>query len=439
MKVLLLQPPIDHYVPQAFRTEGLGVAYIASTLRRDGHEVELLDAHCTCLDLKQTIREVLSRDFEALGITCADDHRKAVLAIVAAVRKRKKDVVICAGGYLPTLSHAQLLKACPGLNFVVRGEGETTASEVFRRLESGGGWHDVPGVAYMREGELICNPMPPLIEDLDFLPFPARDALLQAPPGVATSAGIATSRGCYHNCSFCCIRTFYGIHGRKPPRFREPARVVDEIEDVITRTGLREIRFIDDDFIGPGEKTRTRARAVAQEIIDRKVDIDFRLECRADEVDKETLLLLKKAGLQEVFLGIESMVPRALETFNKRTTVEQNRAAIDLVRNTGIKLRVGYIMFDPYITFDELQEHLRVVKELGVDRDAEGGPAPFVTRLGIFRGTPIVEQLRKDGLLRENGFDLDYRFKEPCMGLLFHGSVLLSRTSAALKRLRSGK
>jgi hypothetical protein len=87
MKVLLLQPPVDHYVPQAFRTEGLGVAYIASTLRRDGHEVELLDAHCTCLDLKQTIREVLSRDFQALGITCADDHRKAVLAIVAAVRK----------------------------------------------------------------------------------------------------------------------------------------------------------------------------------------------------------------------------------------------------------------------------------------------------------------------------------------------------------------
>lgn len=435
MKILLVQPPVDYRVPRAFRTEGLGIAYIASTLRCDGHDVELLDAHCACLNLKETIREVLSRDFHALGITSADDHRKAVLEIVSAVRRRRSDAIICAGGYLPTLSYEQLLRACPELDFLVRGEGESTALEVFRRIEAGEDWKETPGVAFVHDGEIVTNPMPPLIEDLDSLPYPARDALIQAPPGVAKSAGVATSRGCYHNCAFCCIRAFYGLHGRKPPRFRDPAKVVDEIEDVIAQTGLREIRFIDDDFMGPGQKTLSRARAIGREIIDRGVDIRFRLECRADEVDEETLLVLKEAGLEEVFLGIESMIPRALETFNKRTTVEQNLAAIDVVRGTGIKLRVGYIMFDPYITMEELQEHLRVIKELGIDKDAEGSPAPFVTRLGIFRGTPIVEKLREDGLLRENGFDLSYRFKEPVMGLLFQGTLLLGRASTAFRRI----
>ena len=439
MRILLVQPPVDYSVPRAFHTEGLGIAYIASVLRRDGHEVELLDAHTSCLSLDATIHEILSRNFQVLGITSADNHRNALITIVSAVRSHRKDATICAGGYLPTLSHEQLLRACPKLDFVVRGEGELTVSEVFRRIEANEDWHDVSGIAYLKGDEICTNSMPPLIDDLDSLPFPARDALLQAAPGVAKSAGVATSRGCYHNCSFCCISAFYGLHERRAPRFRDPVKVVDEIEDVIRTTGLREIRFIDDDFIGPGEKSWARAQTIAQEIIDRRVDINFRLECRADEVHEETLKLLKDAGLTEVFLGIESMVPRALQTFNKQTTVEQNLAAIELVRRLGIKLRIGYIMFDPYLTVEELQEHLKIIKTLGFDREAQDGPAPFVTRLNVFRGTPLADKLSEDGLLIDDGFKLDYRYREPLIGLLFRGAILMGRVSSTINRFTKRK
>jgi hypothetical protein len=133
------------------------------------------------------------------------------------------------------------------------------------------------------------------------------------------------------------------------------------------------------------------------------------------------------------------MIPRALQTFNKHTTVEQNLAAMELVRRVGVKLRTGYIMFDPYLTVEELQEHLKLVKSLGIDKEAEGGPAPFVTKLEVFRGTPVVEKLREDGLLIEDGFKLDYKFKDPMIGLFFKGSVLLGRTSSAIKRLTGKK
>lgn len=229
------------------------------------------------------------------------------------------------------LHSRKILLACPEFDFLVRGEGEITASEVFGRISRGEDWHDVPGIAYLNDGKPVLNPMPPLVEDLDSLPFPARDELAQMTPKMP--ALISGSRGCYHRCAFCSIHSFYGLHGGRAPRYRSPANILDEIEKVISQTGVREFVFSDDNFIGPGVKNRERVLRIIDEMKARKLDFTFTIECRVDEADEEILRMLKEVGLTRVFLGVESGVQRQLDTYNKKITVEQSRRAIELIRN----------------------------------------------------------------------------------------------------------
>jgi radical SAM superfamily enzyme YgiQ (UPF0313 family) len=434
MKILLVHPPVDYDMPAGYRTESLGLGYIAAVLRRDGHEVEVLDAILQCLKPRDAIRDILARDFDCLGITAAGPHRRTLVAIVRAVKKRKKGAIVVAGGYLPTLSTEHLLSACPELDFVVRGEGEAAASNVFGRIARGDDWHGAPGVAFLGGKTPVLNSLPPLIQDLDSLPFPARDAFDQAL--VPLSAGIASSRGCYHRCSFCCIQSFYALSGGHAPRFRSPGNVVDEIESVIASTGVKQFRFVDDDFLGPGAKTRERVAQIAEDIRARKLGITFTIECRADEVDEDLLKLLKEVGLTDVFLGVESGVQRQLDTYNKRITVEQNRQAIEIVRRSGVRLRSGFIMFDPYTTVAELQENMQFIREMGLEEEAKAWPTPFVTKLVLHRGVPLVERLRADGLLREKGTDVDYVFKDWQVRLMARVALLSSACSGFFRAAR---
>lgn len=427
MRILLLHPP-GGYKEASGRAESLGLGYVAAVLRRDGHEVEIFDANCQCLKIGETVREIVRRDFDCLGITAMHDFRKHVISVVQAVRKKKKDALIVVGGYLPTLETEQFFARCPEVDFVVRGEGETVVSDVFGRIERGEDWRGAPGVAYRSDGVVVMNPPPPLIRDLDSLPFPARDSLIHVP--TVPNAVISGSRGCYHNCSFCSIVAFYGVSGAHQPRFRSPGNVVDEIESVLASTGRTSFQFVDDDFIGPGAKCRERAIGIAEEIRARKLKISFGIECRADEVDEDILKLLKEAGLSGVFLGIESGVQRQLDTYDKRTTVEQNRRAIDLARRLDLSVRSGLIIFDPYSTMSDLMENLKFIQETG-----SGAGSALESRVLLYRGAPLTERVRADGLLIENGLELGYRFKDRKIALLWRVLKTFTSCSVLLKRL----
>ena len=405
MKFVLLHPPAKCHI-RNLRTESLGLAYIAAVLRRDGHEVEILDAYLRDLNGAQAVKEILAREFDVLAITAVHPHKNVLVSIVRAVRAKRKDAIIAVGGYLPTFSAAGFLAMCPEADLLVRGEGEAVASDVFGRIARGEEWRDAPGVAYLRDGSPVINPTPPIIADLDSLPFPARDALKFASEHVEPA--IYTSRGCYHNCSFCSLTAFYALSGKKPQRYRSAGNICDEVEQVISETGRSTVVFVADDFIGPGKENQVRAVQLADEIRARKLAFKFSIECRADEVEEDTLSALKEAGLTRVFMGLESGVQRQLDTFNKHLTVEQNRRAVEIVRRVGIGLHCGFIMYDPYTTPDELLENMRFLKEMKLD--VRNVPISNVT---LYPGAPLVEKVRADGLLIEKGMELSYRFRDP--------------------------
>jgi radical SAM superfamily enzyme YgiQ (UPF0313 family) len=154
----------------------------------------------------------------------------------------------------------------------VRGEGEESLLQLVKRLDKNEDWTKAPGISYRANGEIALNPHPPL-QDVDRLPFPARDtleSLFQTGNRVVT---LSASRGCYMRCSFCSIVSFYQLSGRSNFRERSPENVADEIEHVISVEPVRSTNvpyfwFCDGEFIGPPQRGRlSHAEKVANEII----------------------------------------------------------------------------------------------------------------------------------------------------------------------------
>jgi len=430
VRVLLLHPPIGRDLPPNQRTDNLSICYIAAVLKRDGHEVEVLDSAVMGLGPRETINAVLARNFDCLGITSTHEQKDFFVKLVRSVRARRKDALLIAGGYLATLSAYKLLTICPEVDLLIRGEGEAVTSEVFSKLAHGEDCRSTPGIAYIKDGKPVINPMPPLIADLDTIPFPDRTSLVAGPKEMQVS--IAASRGCYHRCSFCCINSFYELSGGHAPRFRSPASFVDEIESIVETTGRKDFMIIDDDFIGPGPKMRARAAQIGDEIRSRKLGITFSIECRADEIDEDLLKLLKEAGLTGVFLGIESGVQRQLDIFNKQLTVEQNVRALEMARSTGINVKAGLILLDPYTTITEVEEAQRFIRENQLSS------LSLESRVKLYPGVPLAEKVRADGLLIErDGIDLDYRFKDPTVGLMHRVTKTSAAVSDSVKAMKS--
>jgi radical SAM superfamily enzyme YgiQ (UPF0313 family) len=400
--------------------EHLGFGYIASFLRERGYSVEIIDAGLRGLSPKKLAREILSRDTKLLGITIVyQAAAKEQLSVIPILRRAGYPAHIALGGYAATLAHREFLEWRSDIDSIVRGEGELTSLELLESLSGLRPLETVRGISYTRNGDVVENELRPLIENLDSLPFPARDEL----PKAFTRGGcitMVTSRGCYAGCTYCSIRSFYDCMPGANWRGRSPENVLDELEYLVKRYDCRKVKFEDANFFGPGQKGRERAVAIAEGILRKDLGIRFRFECRTENVDEEVFGLLKRAGLEEVFVGVESFIPRVLESMHKGTTVEDNVTALDTLARLGIRAGVGFIAFDPDTTLDEFFKNLEMVKKhvfphrknLGFYIDPFG-------KLQVFAGTEIHRRLKEAGAITGDIFSDEFQFKEKATQIFY--------------------
>jgi len=412
MSVLLVDPPCGSRVWEP-HSEHLGLGYLAAELRQEGHEVEIMDAGLLRWSVRKTCREILKRKPAILGISVVQPAIKNTLFIVKLLREQGLKSHICVGGHFPTLKTEVLLEKCSLIDSVVYGEGDITFPLLVKKVLGKDNWKDIKGIGY-REGESIrINPPQPLVENLDDLPFPARDTL----PIVlrwGRNAMAITSKGCYGRCIFCGPRAFYQRSPGRKWRGRSAENIVEELKLLHKNWGVETVDFLDDNFFGPGEKGRKRVEDIARSIIKENLPLRFSIECRVDNVEKELFSLLKKAGLYEVRLGVESGVQKILDRYQKDTDVEDNRKAIRILKNLDIDCRIGFIPADPWMSFEDFLENGQFLHEMG-------SPTAFnITRLSVVAGTPLEEILRKEGKLIERSFyDFDYHFSDKRVKILY--------------------
>jgi|WetSurMetagenome_2_1015567.scaffolds.fasta_scaffold15175_3 anaerobic magnesium-protoporphyrin IX monomethyl ester cyclase len=383
----------------------LGIGYLASVLADEGFQVEVLDYRKGFESILERVREL---DPLFIGLSVIFQHYTPDFAnLVAHLRENGITCPICAGGHYPSLESGTCLKEMPGLDFIVRFEGEQTLLEIARQLRSGRNWRSVPGIAYLNDGTVVETPLRPLIPDLDSLPFPTRWGFDLNCLGIRATS-ILASRGCPRNCSFCSIRMFYSIPPGPVRRTRTPENVIAEMEQLYRDQKVRIFLFQDDDFSLMSKRDRAWTWRFL-DCLDRsemKGNVAWKISCRSDEVEPEIFTAMRDAGLMFTYLGIESGHEAGLRVLNKNITVAQNLQAVKVLKTLGISLDFGFMLFDPSSTIDRVLKNTRFVKRICGDGSA---PVSFAKTLP-YAGTDLESQMKKEGRLRGDVGAPDYSF-----------------------------
>lgn len=380
----------------------LGTLYVAAVLRRAGHEVRFLNG---AFRSHQSLLDELSEFSPAfVGIySTTFGWDRAGNAAADIRRLLGPSVFLCAGGPYPTAMKEACLQESGSLfDAVIFGEGEVTSLEILERLQSGSSLEGVAGIAYRAEGRIVVNAERRLIEDLDALPFPARDLLgdtgLYIPPPATYRrkpvAVLITSRGCNRKCIYCFQLDKERSSGI---RYRSVGSVLSEIEDCL-RQGYREIKFIDDTLAGDYD----RALQLARGIKERGLDFTWFASACVNQVDKPLLQAFKDAGCWAILFGAESGVQKNLNTIQKGTTLAQISRAVRTAREVGLKVSTPFLFGIPGETFAEGLETIRFALELNPDIANFHAITPFP-------GTHLYDKLEQYGTLSPDLADYTYQ------------------------------
>jgi anaerobic magnesium-protoporphyrin IX monomethyl ester cyclase len=394
----------------------LGLGYLAATLRREGYPVTVFDFE---QEREQILAAAKALDPVLIGFSLI--FQFYVETFDALIRYLRDNGVTChftMGGHFPSLSYQHTMELVPGIDSVVRFEGETTLLEMVDRLSSGNDWRDVMGIVYRKGDEIVATEPRPLVPDLDALPYPERDACRGTTILGRRAIPLLASRGCIRTCSFCSIHVFYRVAPGKVVRTRKPAKVVEEMRQLYERDGITIFLFQDDDFPVFGVVWQRWTREFIAELYRNGLPghVIWKINCRADAVDAALFAEMRDAGLFMVYMGLESGSEEGLTTLNKKITVEQNLRAVSTLKELGIMFEFGFMMFDPSTTFESVADNLEFLRTIVGDGAA---PATFC-RMIPYDGTPIKDELERNGRLKGDICHPDYDFLDPRVDRYFH-------------------
>lgn len=348
MNALLFNAPSDNSLFVS-RQMPLGILYIASYLRSKHISMAVKD-----LNLFSNWRYVLIKSIKAynpsvIGISSNCTNIQETLEIAAITKRINPKISVVVGGPHPTIAPNTYNNK--NIDFIVKGEGEITFYELLTKQDKS----KILGLYIQNKNKLDFTGERPLIKDLDSLPFPALD-LVNLKKYYINSykklpiSSIMTSRGCPQQCIFCN----QGVFGRKW-RFRSPENVVDEIKYHI-KLGIREFSIEDDNFT----LDIRRVREICSLIIKNKINIPWQLAngIRVDNLDYETLKLMKKAGCWKLAVAPEVGNKEILKKIKKNTDLNKILKVREWCRKLGIVTYGFFMMGFPFETEKNMKNTL---------------------------------------------------------------------------------
>jgi len=426
-KILFVNPNIcivdrekDHYSVM----EHLGLGLLSAMLVGTDHEVSILDCYALDLENSDAITEIKKQQPDFLGITANYLNFDSAVEIARQAHLLFPDMYLFLGGEHCTYSSHEILERYTFVDAIIRGEGEDTLLELIAKAPD---LYGVLGVHFRNktQGRIVKNPDRPGITNLDEIPFANRAMLDYCKKhNMTTAIGMLAQRGCNHQCSFCNANSFFRMGGGLPIRRRSPQNVVKELAELYSKYylhgNIEKVYFHDANFIDGSLQSKEWAIALAQEIVAQDVVMPFEIYLRGDSLktgDDEVVLSLKKAGLEAVFVGIESFSDNDLDFYQKDITSDQLIEGMDILKKHRVLgPTAGVIMFNPFSTDDGLIQTARVLSRYGY--------ASFWNlsqKLQLFPGVKLVKELKEEKLLV--GYDstnkvYSYKIQDPCIEAL---------------------
>lgn len=398
LRVLLCQ---SYLGPQASepRIFPLGLAYLASSIQAD-HEVLCWDPN-VAQNPKHELLSLLERfDPDIVGVSLRNIdnafsfHKRSYyppfVSMVRTIRAAKPDCKLVVGGSGFTLFAHEILTRNPEIDFGIVSEGEQSLAALLADMN-----HPprIRNLAFRKNGRIIFTEK--AYVDFSSLPVPARDIVkLEKYRAVPYSMGVQSKRGCAFNCAFCSVKYLVG----HDYRLRSPRAVVDEIEELVDKYGLRSFFFVDPTFNSPFD----HSRKICHEITRRKLNVDWAAEFRPETMNASFMKEAVKSGCSLFSFSADGASDRAMQKLGKNLTVRDIERTIHLVSRTD-NAKVGYsFLYDlPYCNREHTLGLLRLVPKIMMHCEPK---VQFVclTRIRIYPHTSFYETVLSQGKIHPN-------------------------------------
>ncbi|MDD5136356.1 MAG: radical SAM protein [Candidatus Omnitrophica bacterium] len=376
----------------------LGLAYIAAVLEKSGHKVKIVDRdallHKYAMSFERTDEETLAvigrENADMVGFSATTPNVGDVLTFSSKIKKSFPGVKIVLGGPHSSGEPEYTLNLTNDIDALCRGEGESTMLD----LASGKALGEIPGVSFKSGKTIVHNAERPLINNIDDLPMPAHHLLdmeFYLRPSRFTSRNLSlrttsifTARGCPYRCNFCAGPLIFS--GKV--RFHSSQRVLEEMERLITDYGIEALYFAEDMFLSD----KRRANEILELFIRKGINKKIRwfAQAKVNVIDKELLVLMKRAGCVGIEYGFESGSQEILNRMNKKSRVEDNVKAAKLTEKVGLRYQANIIAGYPGETKEDFEMTIAFLKKI---RPSNIGFNQFMA----LPGTPEYVRLKRTG------------------------------------------
>jgi tRNA A37 methylthiotransferase MiaB len=433
MKILLIQPPIQDFYQTTIRTQPIGLAYLAASLKNHGHDVEILDCQTekkksipvpeelTYLkdfypfndqspfklysgyyhfgmgwgEIKQKIQDSKA-DVFGVSSSFTPYHGEA-LEIAQIIKEWDRRKIVVMGGAHVSCDPEGVLRS-PFVDHVILGEGEVRFPLLLEQIGKGklDKVEEIDGIGYRkvgttrnRNGEIRINPLQTFIEDLNSLPHPARELLDldRYRMRKKRSTMIITSRGCPHSCAYCSAHLVMGASFRT----RTPKAILKEMKECQEKYGIEIFDIEDDNFTFDQKRAKQLMNLIIEKFGEEKIELSAMNGVSFAYLDGEILGLMKKAGFKIINLSYVSTDPSTKERMGRPKTMTEFDKILGDAEWVGLNVIAYAILGMPGQTIEEMVDTLIYL----MGKKVLIGPSIYYPT----PGTPLFERCKQDDIL----------------------------------------
>ncbi len=353
-------------------------ALLAGYLRNLGYSVVLYDAEVENWSYEETAKKIVDVNPLIAAIVVSGTNPSAstmnmtgALKILSVLRSLDPEIKTVLSGLHPSALPRETISE-GDVDFVCQGEGFITFPKLIDAIKSRANDFNIEGLWYKINGQIISNPRPQLIKDLDEIPLPAWDMLpmnkyrahnwhcFDDIDNRQPYAILYTSLGCPFRCSFCCINSLFG---KNTIRHRSIDNVIGEIDILVNKYGIKHIKIMDELF-AHNEK---RVIKLCDMIIERKYNLNMWAYARVDTVTERMLAKMKEAGINWIAYGFESANKRVIEDVSKGYKIEQVENIVQMTKSLGIYICSNFLFGLPEDDYDSMNQTLSLMIDINAE------------------------------------------------------------------------
>lgn len=340
----------------------IGTMLLATILRQNGLRADILplfdfgDPNDFTQYLDNALRMILDKKPKIVSFYTRCDYYHIMLKISQRI-KQAADICIVFGGPHSDICAEDTLREIPYVDYVCCGEGENTVYPFFSSLLGGTPDLSVPGLVYRKDGTIVKNPRPALVQDLDTLPEVDYSAFgLGEPTENGDFFPIDVGRGCPFGCTYCSTKTFWG----RKYRLKSARRIVDEIKTIHDRYGITRFIFYHDMFT----LNRRQVLEVCRLLKELDFPVAWRCCARIDCLDEALIDAMVDAGMVMIFIGIETGSPRMQKLIDKNLKLDSALDLLTYIHNKGIALTTSFIYGFPEETEEDISQTMAMLRDI---------------------------------------------------------------------------